>query len=66
MNNKELISKLLSLFETQKFADWHSDTGRFGRYMNGEMQFEDDLSHQECVNIIRRDIARFLQIEDAA
>jgi hypothetical protein len=24
------------------------------------------LSHQECVKIIRRDIARFLQIEDEA
>ena len=64
MNNKELITKLLQVFQTQKFADWYADSGQFGRYITGDMQHEDDLSHRECVNIIRRDIARFLQIED--
>jgi len=64
MNNKELITKLLDVFQSQKFADWHADTGRFGRYITGDMQYEDGLSHQECVKIIRRDIAQFLKIED--
>ena len=66
MNNKELITKLLWLFESQKFTDWHADGGQFGRYITGDLQHEDVLSHQECVKIIRRDIARFLQIEDEA
>jgi hypothetical protein len=63
-SNKELITKLLCLFESQKFVDWHGDGGRFGRYITGDMQHEDGLSHQECVATIRRDIARFLQVED--
>lgn len=46
MNNKELITKLLDVFQSQKFADWHADTGRFGRYITGDMQYEDGLSHQ--------------------
>lgn len=65
-NNKELITKLMGLFESQRFVDWHSDSGQFGRFITGGMQYEDDLSHQECVKIIRRDIARFLEIEDKA
>jgi hypothetical protein len=53
------------LFESQKFVDWHGDEAvAVGRYITGDMQHEDGLSHQECVAIIRRDIARFLQVED--
>jgi hypothetical protein len=64
-SNKELITKLLCLFESQKFVDWHGDEAvAVGRYITGDMQHEDGLSHQECVAIIRRDIARFLQVED--
>lgn len=66
MNNKELITKLMWLFESQKFANWYADGGQFGRYITGDMEFEDGLSHQECVNIIRKNIADFLQIEDKA
>lgn len=64
MNDNELITKLLWLFESKKFNDWFADTGRFGRYIAGDMQHEDGLSHEECVAIVRRDIANFLQIED--
>jgi hypothetical protein len=66
MNNKELITKLIWLFSNQKFVDWHADSGKFGRYLSGDMQHEEGLSHRECTEIIRRDIARFLEIEDAA
>lgn len=64
MDNKELITKLLLLFESQKFANWFADSGQFGRYISGDMQFEEGLSREECVKIIRANIARFLQIED--
>lgn len=64
MENKELITKLLWLFQSQKFTDWISDNGQFGRYITGDMQHEEKLSHQECTKIIRQKIADFLQIED--
>lgn len=64
MNNKELITKLMRLFGSQKFADWFNDGGQFGRYISGDMQHEDGLSHDECDKIIRDNITRFLQIED--
>jgi len=66
MNNKELITKLMWLFESQKFANWFADGGQFGRYISGDMQFEEGLSQEECVKIIRNNIANFLQIEDKA
>lgn len=66
MDNKELITKLMWLFQSQKFADWFADGGKFGRYITGDMKFEDGLSQQQCDDIIRADIARFLQIEDKA
>lgn len=66
MNNKELITKLMCLFESQKFANWFADGGQFGRYITGDMQFEEGLSQEECVKIIRNNIANFLQIEDKA
>jgi len=64
MNNKELISKLMRLFESQKFADWFADGGQFGRYISGDMQHDDGLTKAECEAIIRGKIAQFLQIED--
>ena len=66
MNNKELITKLLWLFTSRKFANWFADGGQFGRYITGDMQHKDGLSGEECVKIIRSDIANFLKIEDEA
>lgn len=66
MDNKELITKLLWLFQSKKFADWFADSGQFGRYISGDLQFEEGLSQEECVKIIRNNIANFLQIEDKA
>ena len=66
MNNKELITKLIWLFQSQKFANWFSDDGRYGRYISGDMKFEEGLSQEECDEIIRNDIANFLKIEDKA
>ena len=66
MNNKELITKLMWLFESQKFANWYADGGQFGRYITGNFEHEDGLSHDECIKIIRGNIANFLQIEDKA
>jgi hypothetical protein len=43
-----------------------ADGGQFGRYISGDMQFEEGLSQEECVKIIHNNIANFLQIEDKA
>lgn len=66
MNNEELISKLMGLFQSQKFANWFSDGGRFGRYISGDMKFEEGLTQEECDEAIRNDIANLLKIEDKA
>ena len=66
MNNKELITKLMWLFQSQKFAHWFSDGGRFGRYISGDMTLEECRTQAECDEAIRNDIANFLKIEDKA
>lgn len=54
------------LFQSQKFAHWFSDGGRFGRYISGDMTLEECRTQAECDEAIRNDIANFLKIEDKA
>lgn len=62
MNNKELITKLLWLFQSQRFADWYARD--FEQYLSGDMEFDNDISKEEATERIRSGIARLLQIED--
>ena len=64
MKNKELITKLQWLFESQKFSDWYGDDGDMGKFIAGELAYETKMTREECVKKIRSDIARFLQIDD--
>lgn len=63
MNNREIITKLLYLFQSQRFDDWYSRD--FDQYLTGEMEFDNDISKEEATNRIRSGIARLLQIEDS-
>lgn len=56
MSNKELITKLMWLFESQRFHDWYCDDGNFARYIR-----DGDIS----VDKVREDIANFLKITDS-
>lgn len=63
MNNREIITKLLWLFQSQRFADWYN-SGDFDKYITGDLEHDAKISRQDAEKKIRSDIARMLQIED--
>lgn len=63
-NNKELITKLLHLFESARFEKWYGPNGNFDRYTSGDMTYEEKITHKQAAEKIRNDIANFLDIED--
>jgi hypothetical protein len=63
MSNSELITKLIWLFQSQRFADWYNN-GEFDRYITGDLEHGAKISKEDAEKKIRSDIARMLQIED--
>ncbi len=63
MNNRETITKLIWLFQSQRFADWYN-SGEFDRYITGDLGHNVQISKEDAEKKIRSDIARMLRIED--
>lgn len=62
MNNKELVEKLMHLFESRRFSEWFSDNGKFGWFVSGDMEFETKKTRDECIAEIKKDIAQFIGV----
>jgi hypothetical protein len=57
--NRELLSKILSLLERQKFADWYN-TGNFDAYITGDMEHSKGITYEEAKEIVLTDLQKML------
>ena len=62
--DRDLVTKVLWMLESERFARWYGPDGKFDRYITGDMAHEEKLTNVEAVKIIRADIARFLGVAD--
>lgn len=60
MNNNELLTKLLWLLQSSRFEKWYGLNGNFDRYISGDMEFEEKITHEEATQRIRGELAKML------
>jgi DNA-binding transcriptional regulator YhcF (GntR family) len=60
MTNDEIVDRVLNMLEKQKFADWHE--GKFIDFISGDMKHNNNLTQEECRNLIKQDLAKMLHL----
>jgi len=59
MKTDELLNMIISMMQSQKFADWYT-TGRFDEFISGDMV---NMSLDEQNNVIKTDLARMMRLQ---
>jgi hypothetical protein len=60
MNKDDQAKQILRLLETQRFANWYNDGGRFDYYIRGE--YPDGDPRQPTQESILEDIKKMFQL----
>jgi len=60
MENKSIVTKVLEMLEGGRFEKWYGPGGNFDRYVTGDMEHEDKLTHAQAKEKIREELRKML------
>lgn len=58
----EAVNRALEMISKQRFADWYT-TGKFDKFITGDLEHETGKSYKDCENEIKDDIRKFLHLK---